>query len=431
MKQPIQITEYGVFCSKKDVPGCKYLPADTFNKLENFILANQGTETEPVELMGLSVRRGAGKVITAKNYVGMIAMNDGTIIEILPKICNVTDDENGEKAKKLLVKMLNTLRNSPFKNFQTTSIDTSKLNIFEIFIRMFNEEIFRIVKHGLRCNYESKTENLNVFKGKMKFSEQIKFNLIHKERSYVEYDEFNVNTPENRLIKTTLQYLYKRTVSDKNKSDIRTLLNSFNEVEASSNIEQDFQFCGKDRNMKNYTFALSWCRVFLKGESFTSYSGSEVTYALLFPMETLFESYVAANLKKIINPSEFTVSAQDRGYYLFDIPQRKFSLRPDIVITRRSDKAIFVMDTKWKLLTDTPQSNYGISQSDMYQMYAYQKKYKSKNVTLLYPLSDKVNPDKDISYKSDDGVTVDVKFVDLMDIQESLKELVAFTRESD
>ncbi len=431
MKQPIQITEYGAFCSKKDVPGCKYLPSDIFNKLENFILANQGTETEPVELMGLSVRRGAGKVITAKNYVGMIAMNDGTVIEILPKICNVTDDENGEKAKKFLVKMLNTLRNSPFKNFQTTSIDTSKLNIFEIFIRMFNEEIFRIVKHGLRCNYESKTENLNVFKGKMKFSEQIKFNLIHKERSYVEYDEFNVNTPENRLIKTTLQYLYKRTVSDKNKSDIRTLLNSFNEVEASSNIEQDFQFCGKDRNMKNYTFALSWCRVFLKGESFTSYSGSEVAYALLFPMETLFESYVAANLKKIINLSEFTVSAQDRGYYLFDLPQRRFSLRPDIVITRRSDKAIFVMDTKWKLLTDTPQSNYGISQSDMYQMYAYQKKYKSKNVTLIYPLSDKVNPDKDISYKSDDGVTVDVRFLDLMDIKESLKELVAFTRESD
>ena len=60
MKQPIQITEYGAFCSKKGMPGCNYLPADTFNKLENFILANQGTETEPVELMGLSVRRGAG-----------------------------------------------------------------------------------------------------------------------------------------------------------------------------------------------------------------------------------------------------------------------------------------------------------------------------------------------------------------------------------
>ena len=86
MKKPIQITEYGAFCCQKGVPGCTYLPQNTFNNLENFILANQGTETEPVELMGISGRKGAGKVITAKNYVGMIAMNDGTVIEILPKI---------------------------------------------------------------------------------------------------------------------------------------------------------------------------------------------------------------------------------------------------------------------------------------------------------------------------------------------------------
>lgn len=423
MKKLIQITEFGAFCDKKGAQGCQYLSSKTFSQLEDFILANQGTETEPVELMGISSRKGVGKIITAKNYVGMIAMNDGTVIEILPKICNIKDDENGEKAKKLLVKMLNTLRNSPFKNFQTTSVDISKLNIFEIFIRMFNEEVFRIVKHGLRCNYETKTENLNVFKGKMKFAEQIKYNLIHKERSYVEYDEFNVNTPENRLIKTTLQYLYKRTVSDKNKSDIRTLLNSFNDVDASSNVEKDFISCGKDRNMKNYKFALSWCRVFLKGESFTSYSGSEVAYALLFPMETLFESYVASNLKRIIDPRECSVSVQDRGYYLFDKPS-KFALRPDIVVTRKSNNAVFVMDTKWKLLTDNPSTNYGISQADMYQMYAYQKKYESKNVTLIYPLSDRINHDVNISYNSNDGVLVNVKFVDLMDIQESLKCII-------
>ena len=75
--------------------------------------------------------------------------------------------------------------------------------------------------------------------------------------------------------------------------------------------------------MKNYELAISWCRVFLKGESFTSYSGTEVAYALLFPMEVLFESYVAANLKKIVDPQKFSVSTQDRGYHLFDNPTLK------------------------------------------------------------------------------------------------------------
>ena len=35
---------------------------------------------------------------------------------------------------------------------------------------------------------------------------------------------------------------------------------------------------------------------------------------------------------------------------------------------------------------DKPEKNYGISQADMYQMFAYSKKYKAKNVWLLYPM---------------------------------------------
>ena len=157
MKEPIQIREYGGLCTSKGFDGYKYLPESTFKKLEQFILENKESETEPIELMGISARKGIGKVITAKNYVGMIAMKDGTVIEILPKICS-DNDESGAQAKKILIKMLNTLRNSPFKNFQTSSLDTSKLNVFEIFVRMFSQEIYKIVKYGLRleghCTYK-------------------------------------------------------------------------------------------------------------------------------------------------------------------------------------------------------------------------------------------------------------------------------------
>jgi hypothetical protein len=39
-----------------------------------------------LELLALSARRGIGKIITARNCVGLITMSDGTVIEILPKI---------------------------------------------------------------------------------------------------------------------------------------------------------------------------------------------------------------------------------------------------------------------------------------------------------------------------------------------------------
>lgn len=424
MKPTYRITEYGSFVADKNVDGAKYIPQKIFDELKKFILLNRDNSDDGLELMGISYKKGVGEVITAKNYVGMISMKDGTTVEILPKICSKIDDKDGSEAKKLIVKMLKTLRKSPFKNIQTSTVNIAKMDIFEIFIRMFVEEIFTIVKHGLKCTYDTVEENSNRFKGKMLFSKQIKFNFAHKERSYVEYDEFNTNRPENRLIKSTLSLLYRQTKSSKNKTDIKTLLNAFSEVPESVNYDTDFSKCISDRNTKDYSRAMIWCRIFLKGKSFTSFAGSDVAYALLFPIETLFESYIACLIKKQINSDEYTVSAQDKTYHLFEKPEI-FSLRPDIVITRKSDNTIFVMDTKWKLLNDVPPT-YGISQSDMYQMYAYQKKYKAENVTLIYPSTDAVPDSQEISFDSGDGVKVNVKFVDLFDIKNSINNILQF-----
>lgn len=99
----------------------------------------------------------------------------------------------------------------------------------------------------------------------------------------------------------------------------------------------------------------------------------------------------------MLGHSGYTFSAQDKTYHLFDEP-RKFLMKPDIVIKNKALGQVFVMDTKWKVLSDA-KANYGISQADMYQMYAYQKKYTSENVTLLYPLTEKVEQDKDIRYR--------------------------------
>lgn len=412
----ITIKEYGSICAKPGIAGYEYLPEPAFSQLKEFILSNKSADADALELMGLTARKGVGEIITAKNYVGIITMKDGTTIEILPKIYSETDnDDSGARTKKLLIEMLKTLRDTPYKTLQTSNVNIEKMNIFEIFIRMFIDELFFVVKRGLKCSYETIEENAHFFKGKMKFSQQIKFNLAHKERNYVEYDAFTVNRPENRLLKATLQYLYKHSSSSKNRTDIKSLLNSFGEVEASVDYKSDFSKYVADRNMKDYTTALMWSKVFLMGKSFTSFAGSEVAVALLFPMETVFESYVATLLKKVLIPKGYTVSAQDRKYHLFDVPDKKFLMKPDIVITKKSDGTKYIMDTKWKILSDA-KANYGISQADMYQMYAYQKKYSSENVTLLYPKTENISRE-DIGFSSDDGVIVRVRFVDLFDIK--------------
>ena len=75
---------------------------------------------------------------------------------------------------------------------------------------------------------------------------------------------------------------------------------------------------------------LKWCKVHLLNKSFTTFTGSEVAYALLFPMEKVFETYFASILKNHIDTS-YQIKLQDKSYHLFDVP-KKFNLQPDIVL---------------------------------------------------------------------------------------------------
>ena len=91
-------------------------------------------------------------------------------------------------------------------------------------------------------------------------------------------------------------------------------------------------------------------------------------------------------------------------------------------------KTELIIDTKWKLLTENEDENYGISQADMYQMYAYAKKYNTSDIWLLYPRNNEVGDRTDISFRSDDGVNVRVYFIDVANIEDSIYRLLDVVR---
>lgn len=405
----------------------KNLSDSDFRNLENFILDNRNKSSDNSEIMKISYRRGVGKLITAQNYVGVISLKNGTVIEILPKIYR-NKAQKEDDAKKILLKMLGVVYNIPYKNFQTANMELKHCNIFEIFIKIFIDEVFAIAKRGLKSGYVTHQDNLNVFKGKIKFSEHIRYNHSHKERCFSEFDEFDIDRAENRLIKSTLIFLYGKTSSQKNKMNIHRLLNIFENVSESENYSYDFSRCNTDRNMKDYKNVMIWCRIFLNKKSFSVYSGTGAAFAMLFPMEKLFEEYVACLFKKELSSDEYNVIVQDNRHMLFDKLENNnssdknkmlFRLRPDIVVERKNSEGrhILIFDTKWKLLSNQEDKNYCIRSQDMYQMFAYHMRYPNvESVTLLYPKSD---VDR-LKYKADKvgnglpfDVTVNVGFIDL------------------
>ena len=412
-----QVLEYQHMTNNRNAIGCKALDKETFTHLKDFILGNN---ENMVDIFNIRIKKGIGEVITAKNYVGVIALKNGTQIEILPKI-SATNDIC--LTKKIFIEMIKYLKNFPSKYFQTAELEFVKNNLLEVFISMFLDEVNRLIKMGLKSNYELKNDNLAICKGKINFTEQIKKNYIHKEKFYLSYDEFTLNRVENRLIKSTLYLLLKVAKDKENKKNIVTLLSNFENIDRSLNYKKDLSSIIKDRNLKNYKLALKWCEIFLLGLSFTQFNGSNVAIALLFPMEKIFQDYVAAKLKIIFNSNKnFILSIQDKGYYLFE-NQRMFALRPDIVITNKQTGQKYIVDTKWKML-DINKSNYGIAQSDMYQMYAYGKKYLTNNVTLLFPEINGFLDSNSISFYSNGDVRVNVMAVNLFNINESLCKII-------
>ncbi|MEF3313434.1 McrC family protein [Paenibacillus sp. GYB004] len=409
----VTMKEYGSLCKNADGISLGYqcLAESTFDRLEQFILENRGGKdaAEPLEFMTLSSRRGIGKVISAKNHVGVIAMQDGTQIEILPKLYSRDEESSNTQTKSIFIQMLRSIQDIPNKQFSPTSLQAEKNNILNIFIRMFIEETITLVKRGLKSDYREHRDNEFFYKGKLQVAQHIKHNAAHKERFYIEYDEYSVNRPENRLIKTTIELLLRISGSADNQKDLYSLLAAFDNIETSGQLEQDWASISTDRSMKDYQTILEWCRLFLSGQSFTPFKGESLAYALLFPMEKVFEGYVAGLIKKVLVHRHVQIKAQDRTYRLFHNPAR-FQLKPDIVV--QGPSGVVILDTKWKLLSTAP--DYGISQSDMYQAYAYGKKYGATKVYLLYPWLPQLSMIKQpVGYESGDGVEVHVTFLDL------------------
>ena len=425
MNKLLEVREFEkISCNPDFKTEYAYLPESAFRDLEEFIHAFAGDDeySDALEFLKIGFRRNVGNIISVNNYVGLIQIHNGYQIQVLPKIDFGDDaDSINDETKRVFLRMLRSMRDFPSKVFNEANLKMDRMTLYEIFINMYLQEVRTLVKYGIKSAYIAREDNLNYYKGKLIVNDHIKRNAAHGERFYVCYDEYLVDRAENRLVKATLLKLQGITISAENQKEIRQLLTSFEMVRPSVNYQKEFSKVVIDRNTKDYEMLMRWSRVFLLNKSFTTFSGGTNARALLFPMEKVFESFVAQQLKKALVELDWEVSTQDKGYYLFDSP-RQFALRPDIVVTREDGSKI-ILDTKWKSLVDKPRSNYGISQADMYQMYAYSKKYDTPEIWLLYPVNSEMRNHQDISFNSDDGVNVRLFFVDVAKMEKSMQSL--------
>ncbi|WEJ82948.1 McrC family protein [Kluyvera intermedia] len=362
--------EYGYLVSEKDtgkLADAVALPVSAFHWLELRCLKDKDSDDQRL----LSLRTVSGvKVIQVKNYVGVIALPQKRLIEVLPKTSKKSEDKT--LARQRLLMMLQTLKS--FRNLATSasSVMTSKMTLMDIFIQQFVASMEIIVKKGLKHDYLRQQDNLPWLRGKLLISEQLKKNSVRRDRFYVEYDEYRVERPENRLLKTAIDKVYGYTNNPSLLQALGKLQSLFDPMPKVDNVDIAFRQVHLDRHMQHYEVALSWAKLILQGNSPHCMQGHAEAISLLFPMEAVFEAFVTAWFRQHCH-ADWQVKPQTRSHYLTQYgSSHLFQLRPDLWLVPRSstEKASVICDMKWKLV-ETDDSKFNLAQSDLYQMLAY------------------------------------------------------------
>ena len=291
----------------------------------------------------------------------------------------------------MLVRMLVELVDSPFFEGTAADLEAHKMPLFELLMRCFLDQVATIVRKGIARTYISHEDNLVYLRGKIQMSEHIRRNSYNASRFWCEYDEYDINRPINRLIKGALLVVNNLAAVPENQQRCRELLFWFEGVPATTDSQQDFKRLRRDRLVQHYAPAMPLCRLILENLNPLTQQGENQVVSMLFPMEMVFEAYVAAKLPQQL--PDWRVASQVTGRALVEEhrTRKMFNLRPDLMLSNGGKTVI--ADTKWKLINQDDRSNsYGISQPDIYQLFGYSQKYlgeqHEREVMLIYPASD-------------------------------------------
>jgi 5-methylcytosine-specific restriction enzyme subunit McrC len=322
------------------------------------------------------------------NYVGVLQTPCGTTIEIVPK--HLRDAQSAGSSRALLRKMICAAYDLPVREAGPVHLQRFEMPLHEWLIRRFLCATQELMRRGLRRDYIRVESEEPFLRGQLDVARQIRQQPGRAHLFQLRHDTFLTDRPENRLIASALDQAAAATRLPQNWQLANELKHLLADVPHSTDMDGDFGRWSNDRLMAAYRPLRPLCEMVLHRQLPSALSGVWQGISMLFPMEKLFERYVAAWLKAALAPNA-TLTPQAARHSLCQHDSRAmFQLRPDLLI--RSGDRQWVLDTKWKLLHGDQATHYGLSQADLYQMFAYGHKYLAGrgDLFLVFPRIDDV-----------------------------------------
>jgi 5-methylcytosine-specific restriction enzyme subunit McrC len=327
--------------------------------------------------------------LRAQQVVGLIAAQ-GCSVEILPKIEGLgtgEDEASRTNIRGRLIHMLAAAYDIDLATGEAASLGSQKHTILEILIGLFCDRLNDALREGMPRRYVAQEDDLAVLRGRLDVQRQFTTLAFSPQKMACRFEDLTADIPLNQVFKAAIGRLARVSSSAANQRRLRELELIYADISPVPVKALRWDAIILDRTNHRWRALRDLARLLLQGDYQTTSHGHAAGFSLLFPMNDLFEIYVARMLAKALKGTDLSVRAQDRRHYCLVDPggSRRFQVRPDIVVHRGSE-TVMVIDTKWKRISDRIEDpKQGVAQADVYQMMAYSRLYDCSRVMLLYP----------------------------------------------
>ena len=308
--------------------------------------------------------------IKFSHYVGALQVGD-LAIEILPKADRYV---GGDRRfwQGVLLDMLKSCRLIKVESLSSTWLKLRANSILELYFEIFLNEVELLLRKGLVKSYRRKEGNLDSLKGRLILQKHLSKNGVHREKFYVNHEEFDEIHLANQILLAALLVLKQLLRSPILSAKLKRLLTHFPPIPSIPIYEKHFQKIPRSRKMARYQAALDIARLLILNYSPDIKGGKQHLLALLFDMNLLFEEYVYQQLRRL-SSKDLSVKRQQ----LQPFWNRRY-IQPDIVLTFRGKN--YILDTKWKVL-----KKVSPEMKDLKQLFIYCQYFNAKQGLLLYP----------------------------------------------
>jgi 5-methylcytosine-specific restriction enzyme subunit McrC len=376
-------------------------------------------------------RDGEGRVIDWRVRYGIVGQWVGVIqipglqLEILPKTDDspqesgaAAADKHEDATRRNLLTMLAWGGLGTVRSRGLADLSLKRATIYDWLVDAFLDRALEELERGLDRQYAAEEGNLLVLRGKLVVAEQVTRNAAQRHRFYCRFDALTEATPILIRLRQCCRVLIERRLPESVLTKVRDVLGILDDV-------PDVVFRHGEPapvfNRQNERFAdiYSFASMVLEGHAADVRRGGVETFSLLFDMDKVFERFIAAFMHAQVIPkiAGAVVRPQGKGNRrpLFRDPGSRravLNLKPDLLV-EHGGKTL-VLDTKWKRLAEAKAARP--TDADLYQLYAYLRRYESEMATLLYPArANVVRRDLEALRSKDDekAGTIGVRFVDV------------------